>query len=368
MRFTQKTRRSALLLLAVSAFALSAAGATDEERATARSLANHGITAFKEKRYPDAVDMFQRAESLVHSPVHLLYLGRSLVATGKLVRAQEAYLKATREPITGSSPPAFSKAVDEANTELDALRPRLAQLTVTISGLTTAEKAEVQIDGEPISSVMVGVPVPMDPGQHRVEAKASRHLPAWRKISLAEGQAEKVALKLEDDPNAPPLVDPEVKTEQTEGTTAAGAGASGTATAASHEPNQGFLYSSIGALAIGLAGVGLGTYYIVKAQDPASEADRLYSKCPITSDGNSQETRSCDKPSAARIDELDSRTGSYRVRSLASYVVGGVGLLLGTTLIILYGNSGSTSSASTAPGLHIQPWIGVRSVGLSGTF
>src|SRR5258706_10178573 len=77
---------------------------TDEERAGARAAATQGADAFSQNRYADALDLFARAESLVHSPSHLLYMARSLEKLGKLVRARETYLKITRERLEPTAP------------------------------------------------------------------------------------------------------------------------------------------------------------------------------------------------------------------------------------------------------------------------
>src|SRR5882672_8884200 len=70
---------------------------TDEQRSGARAAATQGAQAFSEKRWADAIDLFTRAESLVHSPVHLLYLARAYEKLGSLVKARESYIKITNE-------------------------------------------------------------------------------------------------------------------------------------------------------------------------------------------------------------------------------------------------------------------------------
>ena len=77
---------AALCLLSVRpAFA-----ASDEEKAGARAAATQGQAAYEKKNWAEALDLFTRAESLVHSPVHLLYKARALVQLGQLVKAREA--------------------------------------------------------------------------------------------------------------------------------------------------------------------------------------------------------------------------------------------------------------------------------------
>src|ERR1700748_520497 len=83
---------------------------SDQERAGARALANEGAQAFDEKRWADVVDLFSRAESLVHAPPHLLLIARAQVHLGHWVSAREAYLKIIRENVADSAPKSFREA------------------------------------------------------------------------------------------------------------------------------------------------------------------------------------------------------------------------------------------------------------------
>src|SRR5882724_9989306 len=88
-----------------------ASAATEEEKAGARAAATQGERAFEAKKWAQALDMFTRAESLVHSQVHLLFKARALVQLGQLVKANETYLSMTRDPV----PPTASEAVSKAH-------------------------------------------------------------------------------------------------------------------------------------------------------------------------------------------------------------------------------------------------------------
>ena len=67
-----------------------------------------GAAAFKDQRWAEAVDLFKRAESMVHAPTHLLYLARAQDKLGHLVEAHEAYLKIVKEPLPPNPPKAGS--------------------------------------------------------------------------------------------------------------------------------------------------------------------------------------------------------------------------------------------------------------------
>ena len=71
------------------------------ERATARDAANNGRAAFDAGKYEKAIDYLSRAEHLVHSPSHLLFMARAQAKLGRLVAAHETYLKISRGRTTG---------------------------------------------------------------------------------------------------------------------------------------------------------------------------------------------------------------------------------------------------------------------------
>ncbi len=73
--------------------ATNATAQTDSERASARAAAIAGGEAFQAGDFKRSLDLFRRAESLPHSPVHELYAARSLVRLGRLVEAREQYMK-----------------------------------------------------------------------------------------------------------------------------------------------------------------------------------------------------------------------------------------------------------------------------------
>src|SRR5450432_4669336 len=121
---------TAVLLCAGSALAEPSAA----DRATARSLAGEGYQALQTKDYATATDRFSRADSLVHAPTLMIDWARSLVGLGKLVEAQERYEQVIREGVDAKAPKSWQRALADANTELAELKPRLAWLTITVSG------------------------------------------------------------------------------------------------------------------------------------------------------------------------------------------------------------------------------------------
>src|SRR4051812_21701703 len=137
MAYSRDLRSAARAIAATLVVALgmvliqpSAWAQTDDDRAGARVAATEGVKAINDKRWADAADLFSRAESLVHSPVHLLYLARAQEKLGKLVKARENYNRIIREKFGPESPDAFRAAQGSAQHEVGALDARLASVTV----------------------------------------------------------------------------------------------------------------------------------------------------------------------------------------------------------------------------------------------
>src|SRR5258706_1939684 len=144
---------ASLLGLSSTAFAQS-----DEQRAGARSLATEGAQAFNEGRFKDAVELFTKAESLVHAPPHLLFMARAHAKLGQFVKAREAYLKIVKEQLSPNAPQAFRDAQSAAEQERKQVEPHIGRLTVKVEGAEGAKDLSVAVDGQPVSAGFVGGP------------------------------------------------------------------------------------------------------------------------------------------------------------------------------------------------------------------
>jgi hypothetical protein len=200
------SRAIAPLLLALSLLHAAAASAqappSDADKTTARGLAMEGLAALQQKDYVTAADRLARAEGILHAPTHLLGLARAQVGLGRWVSAQETYGRVVREGAAPGAPPAFVKAVADAQKELDALGPRVPSVVIEVKG---APAATVLVDGAPIPAASLGLKRPIDPGQHVVRATADGYAPAEVTVSSVEGKSEAVTLDLRSLAPPPPV-------------------------------------------------------------------------------------------------------------------------------------------------------------------
>jgi hypothetical protein len=323
------------LLLSHSAMAQAV---DDKTRNAARSLAEQGRDVYDKGDFEKARDLFHRAYSLVPAPTIALYEGRSLAKLGRLVQAQEAYLRAVRTPISADSPEPFRKAVHEAESEETALEPRIPKVTLVVAG-PGAEGPElsVSVDGEPTKAELLGVEMPINPGPHVILAAAKGGEQARVAFSINEREVKSVdvkvpAAKLDAPPKvvvtrppAPPPDKPVASRSTWQKPAAFAAGG------------------------LGIAGLATG---IITGSMAASRYSDAKSECP---------NRRCVEGSAGQ-DKLDSFR-SLRTVSTIGYIVGGVGLAASVTLFVLAPSSAHAEGSASA-GI----WLGSNSAGVMGAF
>ncbi len=320
---------------------------SDTERAGARAAAGSGLEAYNAGRFAESIDLFKRAESLVHAPTHLLYIARGHEKLGHLVEARELYVKLTREQLIAGAPRAFLDAQETAQTELQAIEARLPYLTVTLEGSTT-DGVRVSLDDREIPSVLLGVPFPANPGEHQLVARGNGMGCDPVKVTLAEGKRERTTLTLT--PRADALtpapgatlgpVAPKVATTPSE--------PKDSSPSATASPLPAYA-----ALGVGAVGLGVGTVFLLQRGSKQKDADQLFADC---------KTRVCSSQDTDQISSLDKSASSAGTLSLVGYGVGAAGLATG--LYLLLGTSPTPPSKSA----YVRPIFGLGQVGAEGRF
>ena len=173
-------------------------GQTPEERAGARAAADQGFDAFERGEWERALDLFERAESLVHSAVQVLYVARSNARLNRLIEAQEAYLRIVREPLPAGAGAALKQAQQEAAQELAALEPQLPFVSVLVEGMSDTGSLEVTQDGHVLPSALVGVAHPLNPGEHTWRARSGSRQSAPETRNVEPGSKTSVTLRLSE--------------------------------------------------------------------------------------------------------------------------------------------------------------------------
>jgi hypothetical protein len=314
----------------------------DQLRATARALADEGMTFYEQRKYAEALDRFDRASEIIQAPTITLHAARSLDKLGRLVEAAERYRTCINTPLDDKASEAFRAAQDAARSELQALTPRIPSIEIAVKG-PGANEAIVTLDGRRVPKALIGVKTLVNPGDHKILASTETHADV-EEVTITEKQLSRVVLELEPKagsnpdqiigPDKPVTLPPPMNGKRVGGFVALGVG---------------------GALTV----VGIATGI------SALDKEKLLEKqCPT--DGRPVEDPDCFDESSAYY----ARYNTYEVQrgvSVAGFVLGGVGIATGVVLLVLAAKSKPPPQPATNS-LHIEPWIGAGTAGFRGTF
>lgn len=312
----------------------------DQMRATARALADEGMTFFEQKKYAEALDRFDRAITIIQAPTITLHAARSLDKLGRLIEAAERYRACINTPVDDKSPGAFRAAQEDARSELQALTPRIPSIEIAVEGPGAAD-AIVTLDGKPVPKALIGVKTLVNPGEHKVGAMTETHADL-ADVSITEKQSSRVVLQLtpKSDANTGQTVPP-VKQEKT--------------------PINGKKVG--GVVMLGLGGA-LGIVGVVAGVSALNQKTALADDgCP--SGGTPREGADCTSETfLGRVADFQ----TARNVSVATLAIGGAAVVTGVVLVVLGSKAKPAAATPTTTSLHIEPWIGIGSAGLHGTF
>jgi hypothetical protein len=168
---------------------------SDAERAAARDLFKQGDELQRAGKFADALDRFQRAQQVIQAPTNVLRIAECQAALGKLVESSESYRTVIRWPLAGGAPPAFQSAIDQARGELSQVEPRVPRLLVQVTPSGVANESLV-IDGTAVPGALVGEPIPLDPGDHKVTVMAPGYASPEQPVTLHEHETKTLNVEL----------------------------------------------------------------------------------------------------------------------------------------------------------------------------
>lgn len=235
-----------------------------------------------------------------------------------------------------------------------AVETRLSKLEISVGPDSDSPSLEVRRDGVVVPRAAWGTALPIDPGEHRVEASAAGKQP-WRRtvVVRAGSRTQNVVVgPLQNDPrNAAVAAVPVAASKDTPVATATTTTTSADLTrkdlAPSAEENRGSTQRTLALVVAGagVAGLAAGTYFGVQAIDKSDSAKRV---CP-----NSP----CSDRAAVDLNDEARRSATLSTVSLAA---GGTALLVGGLLYFTAPKNKPSVGLSAAPG-----YAGLR---FEGTF
>jgi hypothetical protein len=326
-----------------AALAVTAASsiARADDAAGAQALFDQAKRAMASHDYGEACAKFEESLRLQAALGTLLNLADCYEREGKLAMAWSTFLELASKATEAGQ----AERAKIGKKRAAALAPRLSNLVVTVADTTPG--LEVKRDGTVAGRAEWGTPMPVDAGRHTVEATAPGKQPWATTVNVDEAKTatvavpELVVIVPESPPPAPAL--------SNEAAPQSGAGSPPAPTVAdTTESNHGLGAQRTLALvsgAVGLVGVGVGTYFGLQSASKHSDAT---AKCP-----QSQCPRTPDGEQGLGLWNDASTAGN---RSTVAFVVGGVGL------------AGAAVLWFTAPNSSARVGVGVGSVQLRGAW
>lgn len=167
------------IVIALAPSTMSAQAPADAQTSEARKLFEEGLRFVESQQWQEAADRFGLVLAIRASAIVSYNYASALVHLGRMVDASRALRGVVADPA------ASRDVVEAARTLLGEVDPRIGQLTVRLRGDTT--DVVVTIDDAPVPAGSIGIPVPLDPGQHVVRATRSGLPLARRVVEVTDG-------------------------------------------------------------------------------------------------------------------------------------------------------------------------------------
>ena len=319
------------------------------QKAAAESLFDDGVRAMKAGRFADACSKLEDSERIDPGIGTLLYLGECYEKTGRTASAWATF----REAASSAQAQGETERARIAGTRAERLQPGLSKLTVRVAP-ETAQLSSLRVsrDNVSISATVFGVAIPVDPGKYHVAASADGYDNFEADVDVAPNADSKSldipALKPAMKPapaalGAPPASSAPAK--QAPGIAAPPVTES--APRAAH--SSGLRTAAYISGAVGVVGLGLGSYFGVRAISKNSDAE---SHCP--------KGDRCDDPEGPRL------TSQAKNAAVASNITIALGAAFVVTGVVLYLSREPTREAR----LELHPVVSreLAGVGFGGSF
>ncbi len=321
------------LVVMTAASATAHADSRAENAAAAEALFNEGRSLMNAGDFAEACPKLKASYKLDPALGALLNLGECYEKAGYTASAWATFRDAIEEAHR-------QKRQDRAATaelRAKALEPKLSYLQLVGR---VPPGAKLLRNGAEQDAAMIGAKIPVDPGTYTIEITGGSG-PAWKTMARVSG------------PGLTRIVIPDAPAPSASSAAASPTAAPAAPAASGDDTGNG---SSLGGLqiagivvgAVGVVGLGVGTYFALDASSLKSKAN-----CTTT----------CTTAGSHTLDDARSSAGL----ATASFIAGGALVVGGALLFILGPRSGAEGQSSTGAA-SITPILGPTSAGIAGVF
>lgn len=312
--------------LALLCFPLPAlADATAAQRASAEALFQQAAQLMDQKRFNEACEKFAASQELDPGLGTTLYLADCYEQAGKTASAWALF----QEAIDGAHRVQQADREQVATERAANLNGRLSKLELRVPAARRVPGLELSINGVPVPVASWNLPMPVDPGPARVEARAPGKKPWALQVKVAAGPSTQVVdiVELVDAPRPVP------------GET------SSTGAKEDAQPDTGSAQRMIGYVvgAVGVVGVAVGGVFGYRA---------------LTLNRQSKSNCRTEDPNACTPDGASERQDAQTAGTVSTVASIGGGALLATGLTLVFTAPSSAPARAGAPAPAQAAWPG----------
>lgn len=307
----------------------AAAEVTAGQRATAEALFQQAAELMEQKKFSQACEQFAASQELDPALGTTLYLADCYEQAGKTASAWALF----QEAADGARRAQQTDREQIANERAASLKGRLSKLELRVAGDRRVPGLELRLNDTPVPSASWNAPLPVDPGQTRIEARAPGKKPWSVEVKIADGPSSQVVEvgKLAD---APQPVSSETASVLSEKLTPRDPGAT--------QRTVGYVVG-----AVGVVGLALGGYFGYRA---------------MSLNKDSKGECRADDPNACTSEGAATRGDAHTAATLSTITSISGGVLLGTGLTLVFSAPHATPSrvGSGQPAQAALPAFGLQ--------
>jgi hypothetical protein len=324
----------------------AAAQASASDKAAAEALFDQGLRLMKQNSFAEACPKLEESNRIDPAVGTLLYLGECYERVGKTASAWATFREAA-SLATNSNQPERART---ASTRAQELEPKLSRLSIELAPeVARIQGVIVKRGAQRIEPSLYGTPLPVDPGEYRVEVTAPGY-EAWSTpitVPTGGGNASvRVPGLVKAPESASPAAQPAADTRSPTPAVTLSPQPARDAGASSSLTTQETLGLVVGG--VGIVGVGLGSYFGVRAISKNSDAEELCTTDVL-----------CGREGLKKTDDARADANFSNI----AFIAGGV---LFTTGVVLYLTGGRSQPQSVALVPLVAPNLAAAS--LTGRF
>lgn len=241
---------------------------TADQKAAAEALFDKGLALMKQGEYAQACSYLEQSQAVERGIGTMLYLAECYEKLGRTASAWALF----REAASAAAAEGQGERAQAGATRASQLEPQLARLAILVPPAAQLPGLEVFRNGVGVSSAVWGVMVPVDPGPQKIDVRAPGH-EAWTHTeTLARSGQLSVSI-----PRLTAAANPEPVASAPEAPSPVAPAEPPAVSQPHSKPGSVQRTAAIVTGAVGIVGLGLGTYFGVRA---ASKNDEAKDACP----------------------------------------------------------------------------------------